>query len=168
MDLGDNARDLKLCTHKPWIKKCVPTYVIRGQESIFLNLFCIGCLAISLASATLHTKTYLFVLPERQNLRNNLYSLIRESTLCKLYQGQCWRHGNKHCETTKLNNSKTNLGTKPQNPVSTPIDPVSCDETICLLLCIFPSTDNCYWLHRASTQSSFWTLTALCLNSQGK
>ena len=104
------------------------------------NSFLIWHLAISLP--TLHTKTYLFVLPERQNLRNNLYSLIRESTLCKLYQGQCWRHGNKHCETTKLNNSKINLGTKPQNPVSTPIDPVSCDETICLLLCIFLSLNR--------------------------
>ena len=105
--------------------------------------FLIWCLAMSLA--ILQTKTSIFVFPERHILRKSLYSVIRESTLCKLYQGQCWRHGNKHCETAKLNNSKINLATKPQNPVSTPYRPSFlrvCDDTICLL--IFPSTYNCY------------------------
>ena len=93
------------------------------------------------------TKTSLYVLPERENLRNKLYSVISVSTLCKLYQGRCWRHGNKQdCETAKLNNSKINLlGTKPQNQVSAPHRPSflrGCDDTICR--CIFPSTDNCY------------------------
>ena len=72
------------------------------------------------------TQTSLYLFWQSDRICATLVLRYQCEHIVQALSGACW-HGNENSETAKIEkNPKLIFGTKPQDPVSTPSDPVSC------------------------------------------